>query len=285
MISPPPTLTLALAPELCRVQRWRRHLGADSGCAWPADVPQPEPAPVGGSLGHQQLCTWVGVGGGGGVGVGVGGGCRVEAGARFTLPTSSGGWASEVTCPSNPSAQHPVSCSWRCSAGGLTGGGGGGGPSHLIPLQQAAPGGASFDPGTVCALLPLHSGGAGGAGLATSGQHQFAPDSAAAVFAPVRASSGWVYRAPARSAPALGSPLGQSLAALPLLAQCLASVLHGICPTGGGSMSCCPAAGGWPLCHAGVHTRGACVPADAGGPPAGVWGVGVGGYGGGGGGG
>ncbi|KAL4426026.1 hypothetical protein ABPG75_010042 [Micractinium tetrahymenae] len=69
-------------------------------------------------------------------------------------------------------------------ARGLTGGGGSGGPSHLIPLQQAAPGGALLDPGTVCALLPLHSGGAGGSGLATSGQHQFAPDSAAAVFVP-----------------------------------------------------------------------------------------------------
>ncbi|PSC67213.1 vacuolar sorting-associated 8-like protein isoform X1 [Micractinium conductrix] len=70
-------------------------------------------------------------------------------------------------------------------ARGLTGGGGAAGPSHLIPLQQAAAGGASFDPGAVCALLPLHSGvGGAGGGLASAGQQQFAPDAATALFVP-----------------------------------------------------------------------------------------------------
>ena len=77
-------------------------------------------------------------------------------------------------------------------AGGLTGGGGGGGPSHLIPLQQAA-GGARFDPGVVCAVLPLHGGGGarpppGGGGA----QQAFSPESAAAVHVQVRV--GWALR-------------------------------------------------------------------------------------------
>ena len=73
------------------------------------------------------------------------------------------------------------------AAGGLTGSSGGSGPSHLIPLQQPQAAGASFDPGVVCSLAPLHGGAArlasSGGG---SGQQQFAPDAASAIFVPVR---------------------------------------------------------------------------------------------------
>ena len=69
---------------------------------------------------------------------------------------------------------------WLRCAGGLTGGGGSG-PSHLIPLQAA--GGAQFDPGLVCAMLPLHGGGGGGGGQQ---QQQFTPESASAMFVAVR---------------------------------------------------------------------------------------------------
>jgi hypothetical protein len=76
-----------------------------------------------------------------------------------------------------PSAAAPA-------AGGFTGGSGSG-PSHLIPLQQPQAAGASFDPGVVCSMLPLH-GGAARLASGSGQQQQFAPDAASAMFVPVR---------------------------------------------------------------------------------------------------
>lgn len=154
------------------------------------------------------------------------------------------------------------------SAGGLTGGSSGSGPSHLIPLQQAA-GGTQFDPGVVCAMLPLHSSSSRPA--ASGVQQQFSPEAASAVFAPVRGmADSWGSKA-------LCTVAGRCcLQAHGSTRVCCAAGLEHLAALGSAlptlllltSYPPLPGAGGRPLPAAGVQSRSAGLPAHHGGPAA-----------------